>query len=162
MATPEMELKNSMDPIIRTTYTQLKDVHNSVRCSTIYPEKFPGNVPHWGSGNCDDDMCQIDDEDDLVIGASGKFDFTLLSDDFNKRFNPMFEPNDNWPCKFDDTPEKFPGNVPHWGSGNCDDDMCRIGDEDEFVIGASTKFGSALVSDDFNKVTYYFYVLQQI
>ncbi|CAL5415867.1 unnamed protein product [Camellia sinensis] len=151
MATPEMELKNSMDPIIRTTYTQLKDVHNSVRCSTIYPEKFPGNVPHWGSGNCDDDMCQIDDEDDLVIGASAKFDFTLLSDDFNKRFNPMFEPDDTWPCKFDDTPEKFPGNVPHWGSGNCDDDMCRIDDEDEFVIGASAKFDSALLSDDFNK-----------
>mgnify|MGYP003703450147 FL=1 len=55
-----------------------------MRCSTIYPEKFPGNVPHWWSGNCDDDMCQIDDEDDLVIGASAKFDFTLLSDDFNK------------------------------------------------------------------------------
>ncbi|CAL5413237.1 unnamed protein product [Camellia sinensis] len=151
MATPEMELKNSMDPIIRTTYTQLKDVHNSVRCSTIYPEKFPRNVPHWGSGNCDDDMCQIDDEDDLVIRASAKFDFTLLSDDFNKRFNPMFEPDDTWPCKFDDTPEKFPGNVPHWGSGNCDDDMCRIDDEDEFVIGASAKFDSALLSDDFNK-----------
>ncbi|CAL5347092.1 unnamed protein product [Camellia sinensis] len=136
---------------VKTTYTQLKDVHNSVRCSTIYPEKFPGNVPHWGSGNCDDDMCQIDDEDDLVIGASAKFDFTLLSDDFNKRFNPMFEPDDNWPCKFDDTPEKFPGNVPHWGSGNCDDYMCRIDDEDEFVIGASAKFDSALLSDDFNK-----------
>ncbi|CAL5389827.1 unnamed protein product [Camellia sinensis] len=151
MATPEMELKNSMDPIIRATYTQLKDVHNSVRCSTIYPEKFPENVPHWGSGNCDDDMCQIDDEDDLVIGASGKFDFTLLSDDFNKRFNPMFEPDDNWPCKFDDTPEKFPGNVPHWGSGNCDGDMCQIDDEDEFVIGASGKFDSALLYDDFNK-----------
>ncbi|CAL5388603.1 unnamed protein product [Camellia sinensis] len=151
MATPEMELKNSMDPIIRTTYTQLKDVHNSVRCSTIYPEKFPGNVPHWGSGNCDNDMCQIDDEDDLVNGASAKFDFTLLCDDFNKRFNPMFEPDDNWPCKFDDTPEKFPGNVPHWGSGNCDDDMCRIDDEDEFVIGASAKFDSTLLSDDFNK-----------
>ncbi|CAL5415621.1 unnamed protein product [Camellia sinensis] len=151
MATPEMELKNSMDPIIRTTYTQLKDVHNSVRCSTVYPEKFLGNVPHWGSGNCDDDMCQIDDEDDLVIGASAKFDFTLLSDDFNKWFNPMFEPDDNWPCKFDDTPEKFPGNVPHWGSGNCDDYMCRIDDEDEFVIGASAKFDSALLSDDFNK-----------
>ena len=71
-------------PVIRTTYTRLKDVHNSVRCSTIYPEKFPGSVPHWGSGNCDDDMCQIDDEDDLLIGASPKFDSALLSDDFNK------------------------------------------------------------------------------
>lgn len=57
MATLEMELKNSMDLIIRTTYMRLKDVHNSARCSTIYPEKFPGNVPHWGSGNCDNDMC---------------------------------------------------------------------------------------------------------
>ncbi|CAL5415871.1 unnamed protein product [Camellia sinensis] len=145
MATPEMELKNW------TTYTQLKDGHNSVRCSTIYHEKFLGNVPHWGSGNCDDDMCQIDDEDDLVIGASVKFDFALLFDDFNKSFNPMSKPDDNWPCKSDDTLEKFPGNVPHWGSGNCDDDMCQIDDEDDFLIRASAKFDSALLSDDFNK-----------
>ncbi|CAL5347095.1 unnamed protein product [Camellia sinensis] len=145
MATPEMELKNW------TTYTQLKDGHNSVRCSTIYHEKFLGNVPHWGSGNCDDDMCQIDDEDDLVIGASAKFDFALLFDDFNKSFNPMSEPDDNWPCKSDDTLEKFLGNVPHWGSGNCDDDMCQIDDEYDFLIGASAKFDSALLSDDFNK-----------
>ncbi|CAL5413242.1 unnamed protein product [Camellia sinensis] len=138
MATPEMELKNW------TTYTQLKDGYNSVRCSTIYHEKFLGNVPHWGSGNCDDDMCRIDDEDDLVIGASAKFDFALLFDDFNK-------PDDNWPCNSDDTLEKFPGNVPHWGSGNCDDDMCQIDDEDDFLIGASAKFDSALLSDDFNK-----------
>ncbi|CAL5377617.1 unnamed protein product [Camellia sinensis] len=134
-----------------TTYMRLKDVHNSVRCLTIYPEKFPRSVPHWGSGNCDDDMCQIDDEDDLAIGASTKFDFALLSDDFNKSFNPMSEPDDNWLCKSDDTPEKFPGSVPHWGSGNCDDDMCQIDNEDDLVIGASAKFDSALLSDDFNK-----------
>ncbi|CAL5379353.1 unnamed protein product [Camellia sinensis] len=129
-----------------TTYMRLMDVCNSVRCSTIYPEKFSGSVPHWGSGNCDDDICQIEDEDDLVIGASAKFDFALLSDDFNK-----FEPDDNWLCKSDDTPEKFPRSVPHWGSGNCDDDMCQIDDEDDLVIGASTKFDSALLSYDFNK-----------
>ncbi|CAL5347186.1 unnamed protein product [Camellia sinensis] len=92
MATPEMEFENSMDP------TRLKDVHNRVRYSTIYAEKFPGSVPHWGSGNCDDDICQLDDEDDLVIGASTKFYSALLSDDFNK-------PNDNWPWKSDDTLE---------------------------------------------------------
>lgn len=40
-----------------------------------------------------------------MIGASVKFDFALLSDDFNKSFNPMSEPDDNWPCKSDDTPE---------------------------------------------------------
>ncbi|CAL5379351.1 unnamed protein product [Camellia sinensis] len=135
-------------PVLRTS---VMDVHNSVRCSTIYPEKFPGSVLHWGSGNCDDDMCQIDDEDDLAIGASAKFNFALLSDDFNRSFNPMFEPADNWLCKSDDTLEKFPGSVPHWGSGNCDDDMCQIDDEDDLVIGASAKFDSALLSDDFNK-----------
>ncbi|CAL5377615.1 unnamed protein product [Camellia sinensis] len=138
MATPEMELKNSMDLVIITTYMRLEDVHNSVRCSTIYPEKFPGSVPHWGSGNCDDDMCQIDDEDDLVIKASANF-------------NPMSEPDDNWLYKSDDTSEKFPGSVPHWGSGNCDDDMCQIDDEDDLVIEASAKFDSALLYDDFNK-----------
>ncbi|CAL5377616.1 unnamed protein product [Camellia sinensis] len=142
MTTPEMELKNSK------TYMRLKDVHNSVRCSTIYPEKFPGSVPHWGSGNCDDDMCQIDDEDDLVIGASAKFDFALLSDDFNKSFNPMSEPDDNWLCKSDDTSKKFPGSAPHWGSGNCDDDMCQIDDEDDLVIEASAKLTRPLVAED--------------
>ncbi|CAL5416433.1 unnamed protein product [Camellia sinensis] len=114
-------------------------------------EKLPGSVPHWGSCNCDDDMCKIDDKDDLVIGASTKFDYALLSDDFNKSFNPMSEPDDNWPCKSDDTTEKLPGSVLHWGSGNCDDDMCQIDDEDDLVIGASSKFDSALLSDDFNK-----------
>ncbi|KAG5554755.1 hypothetical protein RHGRI_012345 [Rhododendron griersonianum] len=97
MATPEMEFKTS------TTYTRLNDVHNSVRCSTIYPDKFSRNSPLWASNNRDDDMCQMDD--DLVFGSSTKFDSPLLSDDFNKSFNPMSEPNDDWPCKFDGSPE---------------------------------------------------------
>ncbi|XP_057485670.1 mitogen-activated protein kinase kinase kinase NPK1-like [Actinidia eriantha] len=99
ISTSEMELKNS------TIYTPLKDVRNSVRCSTIYHEKFSGRGPLWGLSNCDDDMCQIDDKDDLVVGASMKFDSALLSDDFSKSFNPMSEPNDDWPCKFDESPE---------------------------------------------------------
>ncbi|CAL5375692.1 unnamed protein product [Camellia sinensis] len=315
MATPEMELRNSKYPVIRTTYTRLKDVHNSVRYSTIYSEKFPGSVPHWGSGNCDDDMCQIDDEDDLVmehqqslillyfmmilisvgcmviematgkapwsqqyqevaalfhigttkshppihehlsavaidffvkmkpnlrsvasdllqensekkmatpemklknsttytrlkdvqssiddeddlvIRASAKFDFALLSDDFNKPTDIWIlgdffvkmsakEPNlrpaasdllrhplvtreyqDAYPVLHASVmdvhnsvrcstiyPEKFPRSVPHWESENCDDDLCQIDDEDDFLIGASAKFYSALLSDDFNKV----------
>ncbi|XP_057476240.1 mitogen-activated protein kinase kinase kinase NPK1-like [Actinidia eriantha] len=97
--TPEMNLKNS------TTFTRLKDDHNSVRCSTIYPEKFSRSSPLFGSSNFDDDMCQIDDADDLVLGASGKFDSALLTDDLSKSFNPMSEPNDDWPCKFDGSSE---------------------------------------------------------
>ncbi|KAE9461116.1 hypothetical protein C3L33_06985, partial [Rhododendron williamsianum] len=53
----------------------------SVRCST--PEKLFGRGPIWGSICCDDDMCLIDDKDDLVVGASMKNDSALLSDDIN-------------------------------------------------------------------------------
>ncbi|KAI8523798.1 hypothetical protein RHMOL_Rhmol13G0100000 [Rhododendron molle] len=53
----------------------------SVRCSTT--EKLFGRGPIWGSICCDDDMCLIDDKDDLVVGASMKFDSALLSDDIN-------------------------------------------------------------------------------
>ncbi|KAG5560110.1 hypothetical protein RHGRI_003410 [Rhododendron griersonianum] len=99
MATPEIKIKPSMEPGIMP----LKDDQISVRCST--PEKFSGRGPIWGSSCCDDDMCQIDDKDDLVVGASMKFDSALLSDDINKSFNPMAEPDDDWPCKFDASPE---------------------------------------------------------
>ncbi|KAA8527568.1 hypothetical protein F0562_034717 [Nyssa sinensis] len=103
METPAINLKNSMNPDTRTTYTRLKDVHDmgSVRCSTIYPDKFSGRGSLWG----DDDLCRMDDNDDLMVGASVKFNSSLLSADFNKSFNPMSEPNDDWPCKFDDSPE---------------------------------------------------------
>lgn len=75
-------LCSDIDPVIRTTYTRLNDVHNSVRCSTIYPDKFSRNSPLWASNNRDDDMCQMDD--DLDFGSSTKFDSPLLSNDFNK------------------------------------------------------------------------------
>ncbi|CAL5327665.1 unnamed protein product [Camellia sinensis] len=251
MATSEMGLKKS------TTGMRLKDVHNSVRCSTIYPNKFPRSVRHWGSDNCDDGMCQIDDEDYFVIGALAKFDSALLSDNFNKPTDiwtvgcmviEMVTGKPSWSQQYQEVPalfhigttkstpsvpehlsaeaidsllkflqkrtklkaccirsiagsirksmlcyallfgsiqlkkiwqhridpvfrttctrlkdvhnnvrcltiyhEKFPGSVPQWGSDNCDDDMCQIDDEDDFVIGASAKFDSSLFSDDFNK-----------
>lgn len=55
-----------------------------VRCSTIYPEKFSGNGSTWKSSNCDDDMCQIDDKDDLMFKSSVKFGSVLHSTDCNK------------------------------------------------------------------------------
>lgn len=55
-----------------------------VRCSTIYPEKFSGNGSTWKSRNCDDDMCQIDDKDDLMFKSSVKFGSVLHSTDCNK------------------------------------------------------------------------------
>ncbi|KAA8548602.1 hypothetical protein F0562_000286 [Nyssa sinensis] len=107
MSTHGMDLKNFMNPDTRTTCTGLKDVHDmgSVRCSTVYPEKFSGRESLWGLRNYDDDMCQIDDKDDLVVDASMKLNSTSPYDDFNKSFNPMSEPNDDWPCKFDESLE---------------------------------------------------------
>ncbi|KAG8373043.1 hypothetical protein BUALT_Bualt12G0129800 [Buddleja alternifolia] len=58
----------------------------------------------WQPVNFDDDMCRVND-DDLVLGASMKFTSTMVSTDCNQSFNPMCEPNDDWPCKFDISPE---------------------------------------------------------
>lgn len=100
-------LKNSTNPvsIIRTTCGGLKDVcsNSSVRCSTVYPEKFSAMGTAWKASICDDDMCQIDD--DLVVGMSTNLDPPVLSGSFNKSYNPMSEPTDDWPCKFDKSPE---------------------------------------------------------
>ncbi|KAK3002975.1 hypothetical protein RJ639_018730 [Escallonia herrerae] len=106
-ATSKVSLKNLSSTDIRTSCKGLEDVQNmgSVRCSTVYPEKFSKKGNFWESRNFDDDMCQIDDIDDLVSGASVKFSSPLRSTDLNKSFNPMSEPNDDWPCKFDDSPE---------------------------------------------------------
>lgn len=76
----------SISPVLRQSGTGMKEVYDrcSVGCSTVYPEKFSGRESAWGSSNYNDDMCQIDDEDDLVLGTSAKFSSDLLSADFNK------------------------------------------------------------------------------
>lgn len=55
-----------------------------VRCSTVYPEKFSENPCIWKSSNYDDDMCLIDDKDDLLLKSSVKFGPVLHSIDCNK------------------------------------------------------------------------------
>ncbi|KAG6732108.1 hypothetical protein I3842_01G161100 [Carya illinoinensis] len=86
----------------RSMCTGLKDVCElgSLRCSTVYPPKSL-RMGSWGSQNHDDDTCQIDYKDDLVVDASVKLKSILSSDDINKSFNPMCEPTDDGPCKFD-------------------------------------------------------------
>ncbi|KAM3707387.1 hypothetical protein ACB098_02G022900 [Castanea mollissima] len=105
IVTPGMNLKNSLNHVIRrSTCTGLKDVceMDSLRISTVYPQNSLNlNVRSWGLSNPDDDMCQIDDKDDLMVGASVKLKSIIVSDDLNKSFNPMCEPTDDWPCKFD-------------------------------------------------------------
>lgn len=88
----------------------------------------------WGSSRYDDDMCQLDD-DELMAGTSMKLNSTLATNDVNKvtnshisffwmrfisvfdanqifftvlleqSFNPMMEPDDDWPCQFDGSTE---------------------------------------------------------
>ncbi|RVX21788.1 Mitogen-activated protein kinase kinase kinase NPK1 [Vitis vinifera] len=108
MATSETDHKSFPNPVIRrSNCTSSNNVCNmgSVRCSTVYPEKFSGTGPLWGANSCDDDMCQIDDKDDFIVHQSVKFGSAILSDHLNKSFNPMCEPTDDWPCKFDESPE---------------------------------------------------------
>ncbi|KAJ4955583.1 hypothetical protein NE237_012366 [Protea cynaroides] len=99
-------MKNSTGPVLRprTTCSGLKDVCDmgSVKCSTLYPEKLSG-IGQWGTSTSDD-MCQIDDKDDLLLDQSIKLNSVSAMDDFNKSYNPMCEPTDNWPCKFDESP----------------------------------------------------------
>lgn len=56
----------------------------------------------WQANNSDD-MCMIDNKNGFAVGAQAKLS-PLLSDDINKSFNPMCEPDD-WSCKSDGTHE---------------------------------------------------------
>ncbi|KAL8162671.1 hypothetical protein V2J09_014160 [Rumex salicifolius] len=51
----------------------------------------------------DDDMCQIDDKVDFMVNSIEKPSPVSNLDDMNKSFNPMCEPDDEWPCKFNET-----------------------------------------------------------
>lgn len=62
------------------------------RCSSIYPDQHS----MWKPVNFDDDMCQIDDDDDLVLGEY-RFTSTMVSKDCNEvgRNNLVFISNMN-------------------------------------------------------------------
>ncbi|XVE81555.1 hypothetical protein DITRI_Ditri15bG0074200 [Diplodiscus trichospermus] len=80
----------------------LRDVceMGSERCSTVYPGKLSEPGSYWRARSCEDDMCQLDDKDDLEFGTSVKFNSVLASADLTKSFNPMSEPTEDWTCKF--------------------------------------------------------------
>ncbi|GAB4837295.1 hypothetical protein Ancab_002187 [Ancistrocladus abbreviatus] len=92
MATPATDHKN-LHHGLRALNEGLKDICNmgSVRCSTVYPEKFSKAGPLWGTNSRDDDMCQIDDANDFAIGTSEHLNPVLLSDDFNKVIGKLSE-----------------------------------------------------------------------
>lgn len=101
--TSRMNLSSAKTPEMRrSTCSGLKDVCDmgSIRCSISQTGSY------WRRGDCNDDMCEIGDKDDLLCsGSSIRFHSVLASADLNKSFNPMSEPTENWPCKFDESPE---------------------------------------------------------
>ncbi|XP_009364204.2 mitogen-activated protein kinase kinase kinase NPK1 [Pyrus x bretschneideri] len=108
-AAPGTDLKNFVNPSIRrSTCAGLKNICDmgTVRCSTVYPGNFSGGSSRWGAtNNYDDDMCQIDDTNDIVLGSFAKLRSVVGPDELNKSFNPMCEPTDDWSCKFDESLE---------------------------------------------------------
>ncbi|TKY51118.1 Mitogen-activated protein kinase kinase kinase NPK1 [Spatholobus suberectus] len=99
MATYGMTSTNFLDSVQGSTCTGLKDVCqiDSIRLSTVYHKAGS----YQRADNYDDDMCQMDDEDDFLVGPSVKSESLLASD--MKSFNPMCKPVDDWPCNFDET-----------------------------------------------------------
>ncbi|XP_074307166.1 mitogen-activated protein kinase kinase kinase NPK1-like isoform X2 [Silene latifolia] len=99
--------QKSISNATRTFSGGLKDICNlgSVGCSTVYPENFSGTQPLWGTNCSDDDMCVLDDKDDFSMGASVDLNPAMLTNDCTESFNPMCEPNGDWACKFDLSPE---------------------------------------------------------
>ncbi|KAL5541626.1 hypothetical protein UlMin_009336 [Ulmus minor] len=98
MATPGANLRNS-----QSTSIGLKDIFemDNLRSSTVCSKNFSGAGFNWGQTNSDDEMCQIDDKDDLMTDSLVKFKSASDSEDLTKSFNPMCEPSDDWPCTFD-------------------------------------------------------------
>ncbi|GER32332.1 mitogen-activated protein kinase kinase kinase [Striga asiatica] len=81
-----VDLKESMKIEAKRSCIGLKDVH---------PEQFSGRSSIWKPMDSDDDMCRLDDDDDLAFGdASEKISPNMVVSD-------CYEPNNDWPCKFD-------------------------------------------------------------
>ncbi|KAJ6903427.1 mitogen-activated protein kinase kinase kinase NPK1-like isoform X4 [Populus alba x Populus x berolinensis] len=85
IATSRSNLKSSMNSMIRRSTCDVCEM-GSVKSSTVYHDNLSRSRSYWGAADFDDDMCLIDDTDDFAS------------------VNPMCEPLDDWPCKFDEDP----------------------------------------------------------
>ncbi|CAK9168034.1 unnamed protein product [Ilex paraguariensis] len=69
--------------------TDSMDVCNlgTLNFSTVNSEKLSESRYIGGANNSDDDMCQIDDEDDFMVGAEAERSSVLIPDEFSKIVN---------------------------------------------------------------------------
>ncbi|RYR37422.1 hypothetical protein Ahy_A09g042311 isoform A [Arachis hypogaea] len=102
-ATHEKKPRDFLDSVRGSTCTGVKDVCqlDSIRLSTMCSENFLKADCYQRADSNDDDICQIADEDDFLVDTSVKPKSLSTSEDI-KSFNPMCEPVDDWPCKFDE------------------------------------------------------------
>lgn len=75
-----------MNQEARRSCNGLRDIGElgGASCSTINPEQFSGGSLWQPVNYDDDDMCRIDDTDDLAFGTSMKFRHSLLPSDCNQ------------------------------------------------------------------------------
>lgn len=66
-----------------STCLDVNDVCNlgSLHCSTVSPEKSFESRHPWRRNSSDDDMCQIDDSNDITMGE-GNLRSPLMTDNF--------------------------------------------------------------------------------
>ncbi|EXB50596.1 Mitogen-activated protein kinase kinase kinase ANP1 [Morus notabilis] len=102
---PSPSYPKSLETFKTSTCSDTTDICNlgSLHCSIVSPRKLLERS-NWKGNGSDDDMCQIDDKDDITA-SEVKLNSSLISDEF-KSFNPISEPNDDWECKFDGSPEQ--------------------------------------------------------
>ncbi|XP_022999346.1 mitogen-activated protein kinase kinase kinase NPK1-like isoform X2 [Cucurbita maxima] len=84
------------------THPGSSDICNldSLSCSKVYTaNKLESGI--WAA-NSDDEMCQIDDKDDLMLDEV-KIGSSIVHENL-KSYNPICEPSDDEDCKFDRSP----------------------------------------------------------
>ncbi|KAJ4745874.1 Mitogen-activated protein kinase kinase kinase NPK1 [Rhynchospora pubera] len=91
----EPSLRPTASDLLQESYNHVFGANKTQTCNfakIMESDKVSPARPVWEISNDDDGMCRLDDGDDFpVIGLS---------------FNPMLEPLEEWPCKFDISPEQ--------------------------------------------------------
>ncbi|XP_065877919.1 mitogen-activated protein kinase kinase kinase 3-like isoform X2 [Euphorbia lathyris] len=113
LANEGLNIKNMINIGINNSSDDVCEMSN-LRCSA-----------YWNEANYDDDLCQIDDKNDFMVGGSNRLNSTFASADLNKSFNPMYEPNDDGSCKFGETPESDRGGGIFFSSRQEVNPMCE-------------------------------------
>ncbi|KAM0942679.1 putative mitogen-activated protein kinase kinase kinase STE-STE11 family [Dioscorea sansibarensis] len=110
--------KESWNPVAScgTTFGGLNNFDQySGSCSMYSGNNNSRITPIWEM-RASDDMCQLDDKDDFPTSV--------------KSFNPMSEPLDDWPCKYDISPEQRTGSEEFSNSINLATKIVKEGDTD--------------------------------